>query len=413
MADKQFKDISSEGLKNFQDIRYGMFIHWGLYSLIGRGEWVMHQEKIPVPEYEKLAAQFNPVKFNADEWVSTAADAGMKYIVITSRHHDGFSMYDSHLTDYKITNTPFKRDPLKELADAVARRRDIKLGFYSSLLDWHHPGYRFRKETGKTWGDYIEFLHGQVRELCTNYGEIMSIWFDGDWPRSDVAGDNAYLKPGGEFEYEKLYNMIHTLQPNAVVHNNRHTEPLPGENIQGFEVDLPGQNSAGFNETKIYGLPIEVCMVLNDSWGFNSGDHNHKTTRRIINLLVRSASFGGNFLLNVGPTAEGTILPVHVKRLAAAGGWLAVNGESVYGTRAGVIAATAETVTTSKNGVHYVHILDDISDCIRLKGVPETISKAVLVKDGSPVKMDRKEDSLILTIPEERRDPYDTVVKLS
>ncbi|MBZ0297321.1 MAG: alpha-L-fucosidase, partial [Anaerolineae bacterium] len=225
------KQVSAKGLNWFQDARFGMFVHWGIYSILAKQEWVMHTDRIPVSEYEKLVPQFNPTKFNADEWVSIAADAGQKYIVHTSRHHDGFSMYDTALSDYKITNTPFKRDPLRELADACARRGDVKLGFYSSLLDWHHPAYRFREESGLAWSDYIEFLHGQVRELCTNYGEIMSIWFDGDWPHHKLDESNAHFASGGSFEYEKLYDMIHTLQPDAVVLNNHHDTPRPGEDI--------------------------------------------------------------------------------------------------------------------------------------------------------------------------------------
>jgi len=225
------KQASPQGLQWFQDAKFGMFIHWGLYSILARGEWVMFFDKIPVPEYEKLVPQFNPLKFDARAWVQLAADAGLKYMVITSSHHDGFSMYDTALSDYKVTNTPFKRDPLHELADACARRGDVKLGFYSSLLDWHHPAYRFRQESGLAWSDYLEFLHGQVRELCTQFGELACIWFDGDWPRDSCTGDRAHFAPGGPFEYEKLYGMIHTLQPDAVVLNNRHDRPLPGEDV--------------------------------------------------------------------------------------------------------------------------------------------------------------------------------------
>ncbi|MFN2234049.1 MAG: alpha-L-fucosidase, partial [Anaerolineales bacterium] len=261
------KQVTKKGLQWFQDARFGMFIHWGLYSLIGRGEWVMHNEKIPVPEYEKLLPQFNPVQFNADEWVQLAVDAGQKYLVITSRHHDGFSMYDTALSDYKITNTPFQRDPLAELADACAKNDGIKLGFYVSLLDWHHPAYRFREENGLAWDDYIGFLHGQVHELCSDYGEICAFWFDGDWPRQSLSEENAYFAAGGSFEYEKIYGIIRDLQPDAVIHNNRHDQPLPGEDVQGFEQDLPGDNTAGFNTTEIYDMPIEVCMTINDNWG--------------------------------------------------------------------------------------------------------------------------------------------------
>jgi len=406
--------VSSQGLQWFQDVRFGMFIHWGLYSLIARGEWVMFTEKIPVPEYELLVRQFNPEKFNADEWVSIAADAGQKYMVITSRHHDGFSMYDTALSDYKVTRTPFKRDPLKELADACARRRDVKLGFYSSLLDWHHPAYRFRKETGLAWSDYIGFLHGQVRELCTDFGEIACIWFDGDWPRELCTDDKAHFAAGGSFEYDRLYGMIHTLQPHAVIHNNRHAEPLPGEDVQGFEQDLPGQNTAGFNATTIYDLPIEVCMTINDHWGVHAGDQNHKSTQRLVHVLTRSASVGANYLLNVGPTALGEILPEHVERLNGVGEWLKVNGESIYGTRAGVIPPTADgaTVSTSKGDAHYIHSLYDLSDCLRLKGVPDHVTRATLVKDGTPVRIERQGDQVILTLSPVQRDPLNTVIKL-
>jgi len=279
----------------------------------------MHYDRIPVSEYEKLARQFNPMKFNADEWVSVAADAGQKYLVITSRHHDGFSMYDTALDDYKVTNTPFGRDPIRELADACARRGDVKLGFYSSVLDWHHPAYRFREESGLAWSDYLAFLHGQVRELCTNYGEIVCFWFDGDWPHHKIDETNEYFVPGGSFEYDKLYGMIHTLQPHAIIHNNRHAKPLPGEDVQGIEQDLPGFNTAGFNTTTIYDLPLEVSMTINDHWGYSSGDRNTKSTRHLVHLFARSASVGANFLLNVGPNPLGEIVPLHAERLHRVG----------------------------------------------------------------------------------------------
>jgi alpha-L-fucosidase len=408
------KQVSPEGLKWFQEAKFGMFIHWGLYSLLARGEWVMHHEKIPVPEYEALVQQFNPVKFNADEWVSVAADAGQRYIVITSRHHDGFSMYDTALSDYKVTCTPFKRDPLHELAEACARRSDIKLGFYSSLLDWHHPAYRFRKESGLAWNDYLEFLHGQVRELCTQFGEIACLWFDGDWPNHLINDENAYFAAGGSFEYEKLYDMIHTLQPHAVIHNNRHAKPLPGEDVQGFEQDLPGQNTASFNTTQVFGLPLEVCMTINDNWGVHAGDENHKSTGQLIRTLVRAASAGANYLLNVGPTALGEILPVHAERLRSIGKWLAVHGESVYGTQAGLMppAPDGSTVNTRKGGTHYIHALQYISDCVTLRGMPGEVNTATLLRDGSPIKLTTKGENTILTIPPHERDNIDTVIQL-
>ena len=408
------KQVSPEGLKWFQDARLGMFIHWGLYSILARGEWVMHNARIPVSEYEPLVQKFNPTKFNADEWVSIAADTGQKYMVITSRHHDGFSMYDTALSDYKVTRTPFQRDPLRELADACARRRDVKLGFYSSLLDWHHPAYRFRQESGLAWSDYLEFLHGQVRELCTQFGEIACLWFDGDWPNHLLTDDNAYFAAGGSFEYEKLYEMIHTLQPHAVVHNNRHAEPLPGEDVQGFEQDLPGQNTAGFNTTTISTLPMEVCMTINDSWGVNDQDENHKSSQHLIRTLAKSASVGANFLLNVGPTALGEILPVHTERLRDMGQWLRVHGESIYGTRAGMIppALNGSSISTCKGETHYIHVLNYISDSVTLRDVPAYITKASLLKDSSQVKLTRRDENTILTLLPHQRDVADTVIRL-
>jgi alpha-L-fucosidase len=357
--------------------------------------------------------QFNPMKFNADEWVSIAADAGQKYLVITSRHHDGFSMYDTALSDYKVTNTPFKRDPIRELADAVAKRNDVKLGFYSSVMDWHHPAYRFREQSGLAWSDYLAFLHGQVRELCTNFGEIACVWFDGDWPHHDFDESDSYFLPGGSFEYEKLYNMIHTLQPNAVVLNNRHEQPLPGEDIQGFEQDLPGLNSAGFNATTIYDFPLEVCMTINDHWGYSAADRNTKTTRYLVHLLVRSASVGANYLLNVGPTPLGEIMPLHAERLRGVGEWLKANGESVYGTRAGAIPLSAGVVSTRKGDTHYVHALDTLSDSVTLTDVPPSVTSARLLRDSSPVEMEQRGDKWLIYVPESQRDPMDTVIVLS
>jgi alpha-L-fucosidase len=234
---------TAQGLNWYQDARFGMFIHWGPTAVEPREDWLMHTERISVPDYEAISRRLNPTKFNADEWVSIAADAGQKWLVFTTKHHDGFSMFDTALSDYKITTfTPFKRDPVLELADAVAKRGDVKLGFYHSVLDWHHPAYRFREQNGLAWQDYLDFLHGQVRELCTNYGEVACMWFDGDWPNHVWTERDSYFLPGGSFEYDKLYDMIHTLQPGAVIVNNRHDIPLPGEDVQGFEQDLPARS---------------------------------------------------------------------------------------------------------------------------------------------------------------------------
>ena len=414
------RQASPHGLTWFQDARFGMFIHWGLYSIIGKQEWVMHTDRIPVPEYEKLVPQFNPTKFDADTWVRTAAEAGQKYIIITSRHHDGFSMYDTALSDYKVTNSPFRRDPLRELADACVRH-GIKLGFYVSLLDWHHPAYRFRAESGLAWDDYLGFLHGQVRELCTQYGDVAAIWFDGDWPRSALDPDREYFLAGGSFEYDKLYDMIHELQPDAVIENNRHAEPMPGEDLQGFEQDLPGENTTGFNETTIYGLPIQVCMTINDHWGWSRDDRNTKSARRLVHVLAKSASVGGNLLLNVGPTPEGEIPALHQERLREVGRWLAQNSDGIYYTRAGVIPPTRESVSTRRGDRHFIHVLDYVSDCVILAGVPEHVRHARLVASGRALEIERTGanffvsadgDRTTICIPPELRDPHNTVIEL-
>ena len=410
------KQASAKGLRWFQDIRFGMFIHWGPTSVAAEYDWHMHSARLSVPDYEKIAARLNPVKFNAEEWVSVAADAGQKYMVFTSRHHDGFSMYDTALSDYKITNpkfSPFGRDPVRELANAVAKRSDIKLGFYNSVLDWHHPAYRFRKESGLEWQDYLDFLHGQVRELCTNYGEIACMWFDGDWPYHKFDETDSYFLPGGSFEYGKLYNLIHSLQPDAVVINNRHAVPLPGEDVQGFEQDLPGINSTGFNSLTISDHPLEVCMTINDHWFHIDGSINYKSTKHLIAYLVRSASAGANFLLNVGPLASGEMVPTHASRLRAVGAWLKHNGESVYGTRAGAIPPTATTVSTRNGDTHYVHVLEYISDSVTLTDVPASLTQARLLTSNESIPLERQDNKVILTIPEAQRDPWDTVIVLS
>jgi alpha-L-fucosidase len=413
-AATRVKQVSEKGLRWFEDVRFGMFIHWGPTAVAPRHDWLMHGERISVPDYEKIAAQLNPTRFNAEEWVSIAADAGQKYLVFTTKHHDGFSMYDTVLSDYKITAfTPFKRDPVRELADAVAKRSDMKLGFYHSVLDWHHPAYRFREQSGLAWEDYLAFMQGQVRELCTHYGEIACMWFDGNWPRHPWDETDSYFLPGGSWEYETLYNLIHELQPDAVVINNRHEVPLPGEDVQGFEQDLPGLNTTGFNALTVSDYPLETCMTINDHWFYIKGSDNYKSAKRLVSFLVRSASAGANYLLNVGPNELGEIMPVHQQRLKAIGAWLRENGESVYGTRAGVITPTATHVSTRKGDTHYVHLLENISDSVSLTGVPESITKAHLLKNGAPVPLERQAEKVVIVVPDEQRDPLNTVVVLS
>jgi len=316
--------VSERGLDWYTNAKFGMFVHWGVYSLLECGEWALFTERhrVSEEEYAALAPKFEAARFDADEWMRTAASAGQAYLTITTRHHDGFSMYDTALSTEKVTATPFARDPLAELA-AAGQRHGVKLGCYVSLLDWRHPAYRAskREKSSLAWDDYIGFLHGQVRELCTNYGPLAQIWFDGDWPDSPVPeGEDEWFLPGGDFDYPALYGMIHQLQPDAVVANNRHCDPLPGEDVQIFEQGLPSDNPTGFNLVPPRGGPLEVAMTMNNSWGYNASDENgYRSVDELRDLLARAGAVGANLLLNVGPTPEGEIPAPARRRLAELG----------------------------------------------------------------------------------------------
>jgi alpha-L-fucosidase len=399
--------VNVEARRWFEDAKFGLFVHWGVYSLIGKGEWVMEKDKIPISEYEKLPPQFNPTKFDAEEWVKLAQAAGMKYITVTAKHHDGFCMFDSKLTSYDIVDaTPYGKDPLKALADAC-RKHDVKLFFYYSLLDWHHPDYYPVGRSGKTagrapegnWKAYVAYYQGQVRELCTNYGEIGGLWFDG---RPD--------KPDAEWDLEGTYKLIHTLQPRALVGNNHHSAPLPGEDFQMFERDLPGDNASGHNKAKIaQSLPLETCMPLNRSWGYKASDKNYKSPEEIVHALLGAAGRGSNLLLNVGPLPDGTIGPEFTERLREVGKWLQTNGEMVYGTRRGPVPPQPWGVSLTKSGAIYLHVLRPDE--------PVNVPKALQAFDarlgiGDTVLRTQTEEGFRLQLPEQARTPIDTIIVL-
>ncbi len=290
----------------FQDAKFGLFVHWGVYCLLGDGEWVMQHQTIPLKTYEKLPAFFNPIDFNPAEWVQMVKDAGMKYITITSKHHDGFAMFDSKVSDWDIVDrTPYKKDVLKMLADEC-HQQGIKLFFYHSQLDWHHPDYFPRGRTGTllgrpesgNWQNYIKYQNDQLTELLTNYGPIGGIWFDGWW---DKKWDKAW-------DLETTYALIHKLQPATLIGNNHPVLPFPGEDFQMFEKDLPGRSTQGFNaEAKVGDLPLETCETMNHSWGFNLQDNRYKSSKELIQYLIKAAGNNANFLLNVGPMPNGKI----------------------------------------------------------------------------------------------------------
>jgi len=393
----------------YQDARFGMFIHWGVYSLLGDGEWVMQNRKITVPEYEWLATTFNPVKFDAKTWVSLARAAGMRYITITSRHHDGFSMFKTAATPYNIVEwTPFRRDPLKELSEEC-QRQGIKLFFYYSQLDWHHPDYWPRGETGRwsgrpmngDWNRYLDFLDTQLGELLTNYGAVGGIWFDGMWD-----------KPNADWRLPQTYGLIHRLQPAALIIPNHHKAPLAGEDVQTFEQDLPGANTAGFNTTEIGNLPTETSLTMNGSWGFNITDRNFKSVRELVGTLVRAAGTGTNLLLNIGPRPDGTIDPEFTQRLQAIGQWLAKNGRSIYGTRAGPIRPRSWGATTRRGDTVYVHVLSWSDRSLAVPALGARVRRASLLETGEAVPVTETPEGITLTLPARAAEALDQVVVL-
>lgn len=392
----------------FQNARFGMFIHWGVYSVLGDGEWVMNNRKMTVADYEKLPPQFNPTEFNAAEWVSLAKAAGVKYITITSKHHDGFAMWGTKQNRWNIVDaTPYKKDPLKMLADEC-HKQGVKLFFYHSELDWHSPDYFPRGRTGRTaarpesgnWDHYLQFMDNQLRELLTGYGEIGGIWFDGWWD-----------KPDADWHLDRTYGLIHSLQPAALIGNNHHHLPFPGEDFQMFEKDLPGHKTAEFNaDSEIGKLPLETCDTINNAWGYNKTDKHFKSTAQLIQYLGRAAGYNANFLLNIGPMPNGKIQPEFIERLHGVGQWLAKNGESIYGTRGGPVAPDSWGATTERPGKIYVHVMSYSSDLLALSKLPP-VKSARLLTSGAPVAIDRITGGIVLHLPTQR-DDADTVIVL-
>ena len=393
----------------YRDAKFGLFVHWGVYSQLAQGEWVMQNRSLPVSTYEWLASAFNPIKFDAREWVALAKAAGMRYITITSRHHDGFSMFATKATSYNIVDwTPYKRDPLKALADEC-QRQGLKLFFYYSQLDWHHPDFFPRGNTGKAagrpesgdWTRYLDFMDRQLTELLTNYGPLGGIWFDGMWD-----------KPDADWRLDRTYALIHRLQPAALIVPNHHKAPLAGEDVQTFEQDLPGANTAGFNTKDIGTLPLETSLTMNGAWGFNITDRNFKSVRDLIGYLVKAAGNGANLLLNIGPRPDGTIQPEAVERLKSIGQWLTTYGTSIYGTRGGPIAPQKWGVTTRRGDTVFVHVLDGTVTTLSLPPIGARVVTATMLATGARVTIADSPDGLTLTLPPASAADPDRVVVL-
>lgn len=353
--------------EKFQDDKFGVFIHWGVYSVLGNGEWVMHKTEMKIDDYKPLAQRFNPTGFDAREWVSLFKRAGAKYITITSKHHDGFAMWDTQQTDWDIVDaTPYGKDVLKALAEEC-EEQGLDLFFYHSHLDWTHPDYFPRGRTGKHSGRpesgefsrYLDFMDAQLSELLSgDYGRVAGIWFDGWWDQRIFKKGLDPKTTRIDWRLDKTYNLIHGLQPDCLIGNNHHVAPFPGEDFQMFERDLPGKNTKGFSaDAEIGDLPLETCDTINKSWGYKAGDKSIKSKHELLHYLVRAAGQDANLLLNVGPRPDGTIQPEFVERLTQIGEWLEKNGESVYGTRGGPVAPQKWGVTTRKGDHVFVHVL--------------------------------------------------------
>ena len=411
-------------LQWWRDARFGLFIHWGLYAIpagewkgkTNYGEWIRHSAQIPIDVYDRFVGQFNPVKFHADEWVSLAKDAGMKYIVITSKHHDGFCLFDSKDTDFDVMSTPFKRDILKELSEAC-RKQGIRLCFYHSIMDWHHPDYLPRRDwekdrsaAGAVFDRYVLYMKNQLKELLTNYGPLGVLWFDGEW---ESTWNEKYGRD--------LYQYVRSFQPDIII-NNR-----VGASRSGMEGFSQGKESAGdfgtpeqqIPATGLPGVDWETCMTMNDNWGYNSHDKNWKSAKDLIRMLADIASKGGNYLLNIGPTSEGVFPPESVERLREIGQWMKTNSESITATQASPFKKLEWGRSTQKaigGGTRlYLHVFNWPADGkLIVPGIFNKAKLAYLVADSkkAALKVNRKEDSLVLEVPKQAPDPVDSVVIL-
>ncbi|MFC3561489.1 alpha-L-fucosidase [Pedobacter jamesrossensis] len=379
----------------FSDARFGLFIHWGPFSIPGSGEWVMNDRKLTVHNYTNLQDFFNPIDFNAAAYVSMAKNAGMKYITLITRHHDGFSMWDTKYSDFNIMNTPYQKDIVKMMADEC-HKQGIQLYLYYSLLDWRREDYPH--ETGRTgqysgrkgngdYASYLQFMKNQLTELLTNYGKIGGVWFDGHWDQTQPEG-SADRSSRIDWKYDEIYSLIHKLQPQCMIGNNHHLTPFAGEDFQMFERDLPGENTSGLSLQQASDkLPLETCETISNSWGYNLSDTSYKTKTQLIKMLVKASSLGANLLLNIGPMPSGKVQPEFQDRLAAVGEWLNIYGESIYSTKAGFIKPQPWGSITQKENKVYVHVLDPKNSSILVDKTPfKKITKAYLLKDKKPVK---------------------------
>ncbi len=394
------KQQMDKRMKWWRDAKFGMFIHWGLYAVpagewngkkvAGYGEWIQSHSKIPEKDYAKLQAKFNPTKYDAAKWVLIAKRAGMKYIVITSKHHDGFCLFDSKLTDYDVMGSPYGRDLLKPLAGA-AHKQGVEICWYHSILDWHQPTAK-----GKDFPKYEKYMRGQLEELLTNYGRIGVLGFDGEW-----------INEWNEEYGRNLEAFLRKLQPDLIVNNRVGKRKRSPGDFGTPEQEIPATGMPGWD--------WETCMTMNNSWGFKTDDHDWKSTEDLLHKLVDIVSKGGNFLLNVGPTAEGLIPTESVRQLEEIGRWMDVNGESIYATTASPFTKLSWGRATKKPGRLYLHVFDWPTDGkLAVPGLQNKVAKAYLLADKSKTALtvERKGENVVIAVPQKSLDKIDTVVVL-
>ncbi len=399
------KILSSQ--QRFQDNKFGIFIHWGISSMLGQGEWVMQNQNLNYKEYEKIAGGFYPSGFNAAEWVSAIKASGAKYICLITRHHDSFSLFDTKYSDFNIVKaTPFGRDIVKEIANEC-HKQGIALHLYYSILDWYRDDYMPRGRTGLgtgrpglgKWESYLDFMCGQLTELLTAYGEVNCIWLDGQWDHDQDADFN--------WHYDTLYSLIHRLQPGCLIGNNHHVIPAEGENIQIFERDIPGENTSGWHEGGISSLPLETCQTMNDSWGYKIKDLNYKSSGELIRYLVSTSGRNANLLLNIGPQPDGRIPQAALERLAEIGKWMEKYGSTIYGTRSTIVPPQPWGVTTHKGNTLWIHVFPDqliAQKCSREIFIPYNnapkIKNATLFDTGEKIKFTQYKEGIFIILPD-------------
>jgi alpha-L-fucosidase len=370
-------------MKWWREARFGMFIHWGLYSLIGREAWALELEGIPVPEYQRLADQFTPRLSAARDWARLAKAAGQKYMVLTTKHHEGFCLFDTQYTDYCAPKQACGRDLVKEFVEA-AQAEGLRVGFYYSLMDWHHPDGALCATNEAARKRFVEYIHGQIRELMTNYGKIDILWYDVSWPL-DAKG----------WESEKMNEMVFKLQPDIIV-NNRNA--LDGDFLTPEQEILPAEGERAW----------EVCMTLNDSFGYHKADDNWKSPKTIVRQLVNCARGGGNYLLNIGPMPDGSVPPETVEILTRVGNWLKHNGQSIYGTERTPFDWSAFLDLTRKGNTLYIHVYFWPGETVSIGGLVAQVKSARLLAGGKAI--DFEQDHFRLSFPGLPANPPDELV---